>query len=83
MNDDNSYIVTAEELQSFVERIESENIRKKEIMDDIREIYSEAKGRGYDTKIIRKIIGLRRQAKEARDEETTLLEVYMNALNMN
>jgi len=74
--------VSAAELRAFIERIEAEEERKREIADEIKEIYAEAKGRGYDTKALRKIVQIRRKSAEEREEEDAILETYLAALGM-
>ena len=77
-----SYEITAAELRQYIERIETLEEDKKFVMDDIRSVYSEAKGQGYDTKIVKQIIRLRRMEKDARDEEEALLDTYKSALGL-
>lgn len=72
--------VAAERLRSFVQRIERLEEDKAGIAADIRDVYSEAKGEGFDVKVLRKIIGLRRKDPQQRREEDELLELYMAAL---
>ncbi len=67
-------------LRLLIERIERQEEEKKIISDSIREIYSEAKGHGYDVKILRAVIRLRKMEKNERAEYEVLLETYMNAL---
>jgi uncharacterized protein (UPF0335 family) len=67
-------------LRLLIERIERQETEKKDISDSIREIYSEAKGHGYDVKILRAVIRLRKMEKNERAEYEVLLETYMNAL---
>ena len=74
--------VSAAQLRAFIERIEAEEERKREIADEIKEIYAEVKGNGFDTKALRKIVQLRRKSAEEREEEETILETYMAALGM-
>ena len=69
-------------LKSFVERIERLEEEKKEIADDIREVYAEAKGNGFDTKALRQIIKLRKIDVEERKEQEAILDVYKQALGM-
>ena len=71
-----------EQLKAFVERIERLEEEKKAISDDIRDVYAEAKGSGYDVKALRAVIRLRKQDAQERDEQQTILETYMNALGM-
>lgn len=75
---------TAEsQLRSFVDRVENLMVEKQEIGEQIKEVLSEAKGSGFDTKIIRKVIRLRKQSRAARQEEEALLELYLTALGEN
>ena len=74
--------VAAAQLRSFVDRIERLEEEKKGIADDIKDLYSEAKGQGFDVKVLRKIISMRRRSKEDRQEEEELLELYKSALGM-
>ena len=69
-------------MRSFVDRIERLEEEKKGIADDIKDLYSEAKGQGFDVKVLRKIISLRKKSKEDRQEEEELLELYKSALGM-
>lgn len=75
--------VAGDRLRSFVERIERLEEEKKGIQDDIAEIYKEAKGTGFEPRIIRQIVRLRKKAKEERQEEEELLQVYKAALGMD
>ena len=79
---DNSGAVDNGRLRAFVERIERLEEEKRAIAEDIKEVYAEAKGTGYDTKIIRKIVSLRRQDAEKRREEEAILDIYKAALGM-
>ena len=74
--------VAADQLRAIVERIERLEEEKKALADDIREVYAEAKGSGFDTKIIRKVIGLRKRDRAELDEEETILDLYLRALGM-
>ena len=67
-------------LKSFIERIERLEEEKKAISEDIKEVYAEAKGNGYDVKIMRKIISIRRQDENKRREEEEILDLYLSAL---
>jgi uncharacterized protein (UPF0335 family) len=71
-----------DQLKAIVERIERLEEEKKAIADDIKDVYAEAKGNGYDIKALRKIIRLRKQDKNERAEEEAILETYMHALGM-
>jgi uncharacterized protein (UPF0335 family) len=77
-----SSVVNSSHLRSFVERIEHLEEEQRTINDDKKEVYSEAKGTGFDTKIIKRIVALRRLDKSKRDEEAELLDLYMTALGM-
>jgi uncharacterized protein (UPF0335 family) len=70
------------QLKSLVERIEKLEEEKKAIAEDIKEVYAEAKGHGFDTKILRKVIGLRKKDTHEREEEAAILDLYMHALGM-
>lgn len=74
--------VAAEELKQFVERIERLEEEKKAISDDIRDVYAEMKGRGFDVKAVRQIVKIRKQDHSERKELEAILELYMSALNM-
>jgi len=76
------YSVTAEELRQFVERFERLEAEKQEIADQQKEVMAEAKGRGYDTKVMRKIIALRKRDKDDLAEEEAILDLYKQALGM-
>ncbi len=67
-------------LKSFIERIERLEEEKKAIADDIKDIYAEAKGTGYDVKIMRKIVSIRKQDAAKRREEEEILDLYLSAL---
>lgn len=77
-----AYRVTADELQSIVEAIEGLEAEKAATADLIRDHYGEAKARGYDTKIIRKLIAMRKRKADAVAEEMAVLELYGRALGM-
>jgi len=71
-----------DQLKAFVERIERLEEEKKATSDDIRDVYAEAKGTGYDIKALRTIVRLRKQDTDERREEQAVLETYMHALGM-
>jgi len=71
-----------DQLKSFVERIERLEEEKKATQDDIRDVYAEAKGNGYDVKALRKVVALRKQDPDQRQEEQAVLETYLHALGM-
>jgi uncharacterized protein (UPF0335 family) len=74
--------VAADQLRLFIERIERLEEEKKGIADDIKDVYLEAKGQGYDPKTMRAIVRLRKMEKDARDEAEALLETYKAALGL-
>lgn len=80
---DSSYRVTADELRQFIERFERLEQEKKDIMDHQKEVMAEAKGRGYDVKVMRKIIALRKRDQNDIAEEEAVLEMYKEALGMH
>lgn len=74
--------IAAQELKLFVERVERLEEEKKGLADDIKDVMNEMKGRGYDTKIVRKILALRKRKKDDVETENALLETYCAALGM-
>ncbi|MEE9426894.1 MAG: DUF2312 domain-containing protein [Paracoccaceae bacterium] len=79
---ESSYRVTADELRQFIERFERLEAEKKDLADQQKEVMAEAKGRGYDTKVMRKIVTMRRRDREDLAEEEAVLELYKEALGM-
>ena len=75
--------VNAGHLRAFVERIERLEEEKRALSDDIKDVYGEAKANGFDVKIMRKIVSLRKQDRDKRIEEDTILDLYLAALGMN
>jgi uncharacterized protein (UPF0335 family) len=71
-----------DQLRSIIERIERLEEEKKAISEDIKDVYAESKGNGYDVKALRTIIRLRKQDPNERQEEESILETYMQALGM-
>ena len=71
-----------DEVLQYISRIEKLEEEKRAISEDIKSVYLEVKSTGYDPKIIRKLISIRRKSKEERQEEETLLELYMTAIGM-
>ncbi|MBM3550425.1 MAG: DUF2312 domain-containing protein [Alphaproteobacteria bacterium] len=69
-------------LRAFIERVEKLEEEKRAIADDIKDVYAEAKGTGFDPKVMRKIVSLRRQDKHKRQEEEEILDLYLSALGM-
>lgn len=74
---------TAGQLKAIIERIERLEEEKRTIADDIKDVYAEAKGNGFDIKVLRKIVSLRRQDANERREQDELLDTYLRALGMN
>lgn len=74
--------VSAEQLRLFIERIERLNEEKQGIADDIKDVFAEAKGQGYDVKTMRSIIKLRGMERDARMEQEALLDTYKAALGL-
>ena len=74
--------VAADQLRAFVERIERLEEEKKALNDDIKDVYAEAKGSGYDVKVLRQVIRLRKQDSNERQEMESLLDLYLHALGM-
>jgi uncharacterized protein (UPF0335 family) len=74
--------IAGDRLKSFVERIERLEEERRALGNDLKEVYAEAKGNGFDTKIMRQVIRLRRMDKDDLDEQETLLDIYRRALGM-
>jgi uncharacterized protein (UPF0335 family) len=74
--------IAGERLRSFIERIERLEEERRTLGADIKEVYAEAKGTGFDAKIMRQIIRIRRMDKDDLDEQETLLDIYKRALGM-
>lgn len=72
--------IAAGQLRSFIERIERLEEEKKALMTDIREVYAEAKGNGFDPKIMRQVVRLRKVERAERQEQEALLELYLSAV---
>jgi uncharacterized protein (UPF0335 family) len=72
--------VQGDQLKSIVQRIERLEEEKKTIADDIKEVYAEAKGNGYDVKVLRKVIALRKRDLNERKEEEAILDLYLQAV---
>ncbi|MBI1622536.1 DUF2312 domain-containing protein [Aquamicrobium zhengzhouense] len=79
---ESSQTVAAGQLRAFIERIERLEEEKKTISDDIKEVFAEAKGNGFDTKAMRTIIRLRKKDQAEREEEEAMLDLYLSALGM-
>ena len=69
-------------LKAFIERIEKLEEEKRALADDVKDVYGEAKSMGFDPKIMRKIVSLRRQDRAKREEEAEILDLYLSALGM-
>jgi uncharacterized protein (UPF0335 family) len=82
MSGTESSIVAAEELRAFVERIERTEAEKKDAAEAQKEVYAEATGRGYDAKVLRKLVALRKRTPDDIAEEESILELYKTALGM-
>jgi uncharacterized protein (UPF0335 family) len=77
------YAVTADELRQFIERFEQLDSEKKDVAEQQKELMAEAKGRGYDTRVLRKVIALRKRKPDELAEEEAVLELYKTALGMS
>ncbi|MFT4013732.1 MAG: DUF2312 domain-containing protein [Paracoccus sp. (in: a-proteobacteria)] len=82
MSDDNAYGIAAGELRQFIEQYEQLEGEKKDITEQQKELMAEAKARGYDTKVMKKVIALRKRDKDDIAEEEAILEMYKAALGM-
>lgn len=81
-NTETSETIAAGQLRALIERIERLEEEKETIADDIKDVYAEAKGSGFDTKAIRAIVRLRKQDQAEREEAETILDLYKSALGM-
>lgn len=77
-----AYNVTADELRQFIERFEQLDSEKRDVAEQQKELMAEAKGRGYDTKVMKQVIALRKRKPDDIAEEEAMLEVYKAALGM-
>ena len=75
-------LIAKDHLKAFIERVERLEEEKKAIADDIRDVYAEAEGNGFDVKALRTIVRMRKQDKDERMEEETFLQTYLVALGM-
>ena len=75
-----AFEVTADELRQFIERAEQLEAEKRDVANQIKEMFAEAKGRGYDTKVMRKVIALRKRKPDDIAEEQAILDLYLDAL---
>jgi uncharacterized protein (UPF0335 family) len=74
--------VAAGQLKAIIERVERLEEEKRQVAEQIKEVYGEAKANGFDTRTIRKVVGLRKKPAEEREEEEALLDLYLSALGM-
>ena len=79
---DSTYRVTADELRQFVERFERLEMERKDLLDQQKEVLAEAKSRGYDTRVIKKVMAIRRRDPQEVLEEDAVLDLYKEALGM-
>lgn len=77
-----SYNVTADELRQFIERYEQLESEKKDIIEQMKELMAEARGRGYDTKVMKKVIALRKRKPDEIAEEEAIMDMYKASLGM-
>lgn len=82
MSDADQYTVTGDELRQFIERVEHLEAEKKDVSDQIKEVFSEMKGRGFDVKAVRAIIKERQQNPDDVAEQEAILDIYRTALGM-
>jgi uncharacterized protein (UPF0335 family) len=81
-NTPDTYNVAADELRQFIERIEQLDAEKRDLAEQQKEVMAEAKGRGYDTKVMRKVIALRKRKPDEIAEEEAIMDMYKSALGM-
>lgn len=81
-NGSDAHGVARDQLRAFVERIERLEEEKKTVADDIKDVYGEAKGMGFDTKMLKKVIAIRKKDEQQRLEEEAILDTYLHALGM-
>ena len=79
---DSTYRVTADELRQFIERFERLEMERKDLLDQLKEVLAEAKSRGYDTRVIKKVMAIRRRDPQEVLEEDAVLDLYKEALGM-
>ena len=79
---DSTYRVTADELRQFIERFERLEMERKDLLDQQKEVLAEAKSRGYDTRVIKKVMAIRRRDPQEVLEEEAVLDLYKEALGM-
>ncbi|MDR3518026.1 MAG: DUF2312 domain-containing protein [Azospirillaceae bacterium] len=74
--------IAGDHLRQYIERIERLTEEIKALQDDVKDVYAEAKGTGFDTRIMRQVIRIRKMDKDERDEQETMLDLYLQALGM-
>ena len=79
---DNSYRVTGEELRQFIERYEHLESERKDVLEQQKEVLAEARNRGYDIRVVRKLMAIRRRDPQEVSEEDAILQLYKDALGM-
>jgi uncharacterized protein (UPF0335 family) len=77
-----AYTFARDQLRAYIERIERLEEEKKTVADDIKDVYTEAKGTGFDTKVLKKVIAIRKQDKDERMEQEAILDTYLLSLGM-
>ena len=82
MSQNPTTLVTADQLRAFIERVETLESEKAEVSDQIKEVLAEAKGQGYEAKIIRKIVSIRKRNRDDVENENAMTQLYMDALGM-
>ena len=82
MNEIVNEVVSADQLKQYMSRIEKLETEKSDLMDDIKQVYDEAKANGFDTKIMKQLVRLRKMDKNQLDEQDALLELYRAALDI-
>ena len=82
LDDQPAHRFAKDQLKAFVERVERLEEEKKALSDDVKDVYAEAKGNGFDVKIMRKIISIRKQDRDKRREEEEILDLYLAALGI-
>jgi uncharacterized protein (UPF0335 family) len=82
IGDNSKGVVSAADLRDFIERVERLSKEKKALADDIKEVFAEAKAEGFDVKIMRKIVAIRKQDRDKRRKEEEILALYLDALGI-
>lgn len=81
--DEGSNTLDGDHLLAFIERIEKLEEEKKAVSDDVKDVYAEAKGTGFDPKMIRKVVAIRKQDKAKRQEEEAILQLYLASVGLD